>query len=105
MTKLESVDFQRRGIRTGMPNDRQNLEEEHTKRHNKFEREALAYLKEHGPQPYDGFYVLFDRHRTAEIKSVLHEFRQGKLIEIGKDSHQMVSITASGLKRLKAKTS
>jgi len=104
MTKLESVDFQRRDIRTGKPNDRQNLEEELTKRHNKFEREALVYLKEHGPQPYDGFYVLFDRHRTAEIKSILHEFRQGKLIEIGKDSHQMVSITASGLKRLEERT-
>ena len=89
----------------GKTNDRQNLEEEHTKRHNKFEREALGYLKEHGPQPYDGFFILFDRHRTAEIKSVLHEFRQGKLIEIGKDSHEMVSITTSGLNRLEEKTS
>jgi hypothetical protein len=85
--------------------DRQNVEEELTKRHNRFEQEALAYLKEHGPQPYDGFYVLFDRHRTAEIKSVLDEFRQGKLIEIGKDSHQMDSITAFGLTRLEEKTS
>jgi hypothetical protein len=89
----------------GKRNDRQNLEEEHTERHNKFEREALGYLKEHGPQPYGGFFILFDRHRTAEITSVLHEFRQGKLIEIGKDSHEMVSITTSGLKRLEAKTS
>ena len=88
----------------GKTADRQNLEEELTKRHYKFERETLAYLKEHGPQPYGGFYVLFDRHRTAEIKSVLHEFRQGKLIEIGKDSCQMVSITASGLKRLEERT-
>jgi len=86
----------------GTTNDRENLED--TKRHNKFERETLAYLKEHGSQPYDGFYVVFDRHRTAEIKDVLHGFRQGKLIEIGKDSHQMVSITASGLKRLEEKT-
>jgi hypothetical protein len=89
----------------GNTNDRQNLEEEQTKRHNKFEREALAYIKEHGHQPYAGFFVLFDHHRAAEIKSVLHEFRQGKLIEIGKDSNQMVSITALGLKRLEAKTS
>jgi hypothetical protein len=103
MTKLESVDFQRRDIRMGKTNDRQNLED--TKRHNKFERETLAYVKEHDPQPYNGFFVLFDRHRTAEIKAVLHKFRQGKLIEIGKDSHQMVSITASGLKQLEEKTS
>ena len=87
----------------GTTNDRENLED--TKRHNKFERETLAYLKEHGSQPYNGFFVLFDHHRSAEIKSVLHEFRQGKLIEIGKDSHEMVSITTSGLKRLEEKTS
>ena len=89
----------------GKRNDRQNLEGEQTKRHNKFEREALAYLKEHGPQPYNGFFIVFDHHRAAEIKTVLDEFRHGKLIEIGKDSSQMVSLTASGLKRLEEKTS
>ena len=80
-------------------NDRQQPEEESRKKH-KFERELLAYLKEHGPQPYGGLYVLFDRHRTAEIQSVSHGLRQGKLIQIGKDSYQMVSLTPSGLKRL-----
>lgn len=35
MTKLESVDFQRRDICMGKTNDRQNLED--IKRHNKFE--------------------------------------------------------------------
>jgi hypothetical protein len=89
----------------GNTNDKQNLEEEQTKRHNKFEREALAYLKDHGPQPYNGFFILFDHHRAAEIKAVLDEFRQEKLIAIDKDSHQMVSITTSGLKRLEEKTS
>ena len=84
----------------GKTADRQNLEEEHTKRHYKFERETLAYLKEHGPQPYNGLYVLFDRHRTAEIQSVSHGLKQGKLIQIGQDSYQMVSLTASGLERL-----
>jgi hypothetical protein len=91
------------GHRMGKTNDRQNLED--TKRHNKFEQEALAYVKEHGPQPYNGFFILFDHHRTAEITAILHELRQGKLLEIGKDSYEMVSITASGLKRLEEKTS
>ena len=79
--------------------DRQTLEEKPRKRH-KFEQEVLAYLKEHGPQPYNGLYVLIDRHRTAEIQSVSHGLKQGKLIQIGMDSVQMVSLTASGLKRL-----
>jgi hypothetical protein len=48
---------------------------------------------------------LFDHHRAAEIKTVLDEFRHGELIEIGKDSSQMVSLTASGRKRLEEKTS
>ena len=80
-------------------NDRQTLEEKPRKRH-KFEQEVLAYLKEHGPQPYNGLYILFDRHRTAEIQSVSHGLKQGKLIQIGQDSYQMVSLTASGLERL-----
>jgi hypothetical protein len=80
-------------------NDRQTLEEKLRKRH-KFEQVVLAYLKEHGPQPYNGLYILFDRHRNAEIQSVSHGLNQGKLIQIGKDSYQMVSLTASGLKRL-----
>ncbi len=79
--------------------DRQTLEEKPRTRH-KFEQEVLAYLKEHGPQPYNGLYVLFDRHRTTEIQSVSHGLNQGKLIQIGKDSYQMVSLTANGLKRL-----
>jgi len=80
-------------------NDRQTLEEKPRKRH-KFEQEVLAYLKEHGPQPYNGLYILFDRHRTTEIQSVAHGLKQGKLIQIGKDSYQTVSLTSSGLERL-----
>jgi hypothetical protein len=80
-------------------NARQTREEKPRKRH-KFEQEVLAYLKEHGPQPYNGLFVLFDRHRTAEIQFVSHGLTQGKLIQIGQDSVQMVSLTASGLKRL-----
>jgi hypothetical protein len=93
---------QRRQVRRhtmAKEDDRQTLEEKPRKRH-KFEQEVLAYLKEHGPQPYNGLYVLFDRHSTAEIQSISHGLKQGKLIQIGEDSYQMVSLTASGLKRL-----
>ena len=31
-----------------------------------FQRAVLAYLKEHGPQPYDVLYVHFDPNCTAE---------------------------------------
>ena len=82
-----------------MEDDRHTRQEKPRKRR-KFEQEVLAYLKEHGPQPYNGLYILFDRHRTAEIQSVSHGLNQGKLIQIGQDSYQMVSLTASGLKRL-----
>jgi hypothetical protein len=34
-------------------------------RSREFQREVLAYLKEHGPQPYDVLYVHFDPNRTA----------------------------------------
>ena len=65
-----------------------------------FQRAVLAYLKEHGPQPYDLLYVRFDPNCTAEIKSVLQELVQWKFIDRGKDSPMTVSITASVIARL-----
>ena len=65
-----------------------------------FQREVLAYLKEHGPRPYDVLYVHFDPNCTGEIKSVLHELVQWKFIDRGKDSDMTVSITASGCTRI-----
>jgi hypothetical protein len=64
------------------------------------QRAVLAYLKEHGPQPYDVLYVHFDPNRTPEIQAVLHELIQWKFIERGTDSDMTVSITASGIARL-----
>ena len=64
------------------------------------QREILAYLKEHGPQPDDALYAHFDANPTAEIESVLRELIQWKLIERGIDSSMMGSITASGIARL-----
>ena len=69
-------------------------------RSREFQREVLAYLKEHGPQPYDVLYVHFDPNRTAEIQAILRELIQWKFIEKGTDSYMMVSITASGILRL-----
>ena len=69
-------------------------------RSREFQREVLAYLKEHGPQPYDVLHVHFDPNRTAEIQAVLRELIQWKFIEKGTDSYMMVSITASGILRL-----
>ena len=65
-----------------------------------FQRAVLAYLKEHGLQPYDPLYVHFNRNCTAEIKAVLHELIQWKFIDRAKDSDMTVSITASGITRL-----
>ena len=65
-----------------------------------FQREVLAYLKEHGPQPYDVLYVHFDSNCTGEIKAVLQELLQWKFIDWAKDSDMTVSITASGIARL-----
>ena len=65
-----------------------------------FQRTVLAYLKEHGPQPYDVLYVHFDPNCTAEIKDVLQELIQWKFIDRAKDSDMTVSITASGIARL-----
>ena len=65
-----------------------------------FQRAVLAYLKEHGPQPYDVLYVHFDLSCTAEIKSVLQELIQWRFIDRAKDSDMTVSITASGIARL-----
>ena len=42
-------------------------------RSREFQREVLAYLKEHGLQPYDVLFVHFDPNRTGEIQAVLHE--------------------------------
>ena len=69
-------------------------------RSREFQREVLAYLKEHGPQPYDVLYVHFDPNRTAEVRAVLQELIQWKFIDKGKDSYMTVSITASGIARL-----
>ena len=69
-------------------------------RSREFQREVLAYLKEHGPQPYDLLYVHFDPNRTAEIQAVLHELIQWKFINRDTDSDMTVSITASGIARL-----
>ena len=64
------------------------------------QRAVLAYLKEHGPQPYDVLYVHFDPNCIAEIETVLQELIQWKFIERGTDSGMTVSITASGMARL-----
>ena len=69
-------------------------------RSREFQREVLAYLKEHGPQPYDVLYVHFDTNRTAEIQAVLNELIQWKFIDKGTDSYMTVSITTSGIARL-----
>jgi hypothetical protein len=69
-------------------------------RSREFQREVLAYLKEHGPQPYDVLSVHFDPNRTADIQAVLRELIQWKFIERGTDSSMTVSITASGIARL-----
>ncbi len=69
-------------------------------RSREFQREVLAYLKEHGPQPYDVLCVHFDPNRTAEIEAVFRELIQWKFIERGMDSDMTVSITTSGLARL-----
>jgi len=65
-----------------------------------FQREVLAYLNEHGPQPYDALSIHFDPNHTAEIQAVLHELTQWKFIERGMDSSMTVAITASGIARL-----
>ena len=64
------------------------------------QREVLAYLKEHGPQPYEVLSAHFDPNRTAEIQAVLHELIQWKFIDRATDSNMTVSITASGIARL-----
>ena len=69
-------------------------------RSRELQREVLAYLKEHGPQPYDALYVHFDPNRTSEIQAVLHELIQWKFIDRGTDSEITISITASGIARL-----
>lgn len=69
-------------------------------RSREFQREVLAYLKEHGPQPYDVLSVHFDPNRTSDIQAVLRELIHWKFIERGTDSSMTVSITASGIARL-----
>jgi hypothetical protein len=67
------------------------------------QRAVLAYLKEHGSQPYDILYVHFDPNRTPETQAVLHELAQWKFIEKGTDSAMTVSITPAGINRLRLK--
>lgn len=69
-------------------------------RSREIQREVLAYLKEHGPQPYEVLSVHFDPNRTPEIQAVLHELIQWKFIERGTDSDMTISITAPGIARL-----
>jgi Zn-dependent M32 family carboxypeptidase len=69
-------------------------------RSREFQREILAYLKDHGPQPYDTLYAHFDPNRTAEIEAVFRELIQWKFIERRMDSDMMVSITTAGITRL-----
>ena len=68
-------------------------------RSREIQREVLAYLKEHGPLPYDVLYVHFDPNRSPEIQAVLHELIQWKFIERGTDSSMTVR-SASGIARL-----
>lgn len=69
-------------------------------RSREIQREVLAYLKEHGPQPYDALSTHFDPAHIGEIQAVLHELIQWKFIERGTDSDMTVSITAPGIARL-----
>jgi hypothetical protein len=69
-------------------------------RSRELQREVLAYLKDHGPQPYDVLSGHFDPNRTPEIQAVLRELIQWKFIDKGTDSHVTVSITAAGITRL-----
>lgn len=69
-------------------------------RSRELQREVLAYLKEHGPLPYDVLHVHFDPNRTAGVQAVLHELIQWKFIDKGTDSSMTVSITAPGIARL-----
>ena len=69
-------------------------------RSRELQREVLAYLKDHGPQPYDVLSSHFDPNRTPEIQAVLRELIQWKFIDKGTDSHMTVSITAAGFTRL-----
>jgi len=69
-------------------------------RSRELQREVLAYLKEHGPQPFDALCVHFDPTRTPEIQGVFNELIQWKFIERGTDSDMTVSITVPGIVRL-----
>ncbi|RPH81023.1 MAG: hypothetical protein EHM80_03670 [Nitrospiraceae bacterium] len=69
-------------------------------RSRELQRAVLAYLKEHGPQPYDVLCVHFDPNRSAEIEAIFRELIQWKFVEKGTDLRMMVSITASGIARL-----
>ena len=70
-------------------------------RSRELQREVLAYLKEHGPQLYDVLYDHFDPNHTPETEAVFRELIQWKFIEKDTDSSMMVSITASGIARLR----
>jgi len=74
-------------------------------RSRELQREVLAYLKKHGPQPYDVLCVHFDPNRTAEIQAVIHGLIQWKFIDRAKDLYMTVSITAAGIARLGIKGS
>lgn len=75
--------------------------EKEQKKQRDLERRVLEHLKKHGSSLYDGLYVLFDLERTAAIAPVLQDLRGDGYIEVTKD--EMVTITASGLRRLEEK--
>jgi len=67
------------------------------------QRQVLGHLKKYGASNWDGLYVLFDLNRTAAIAPALQDLRECGYIEVTKDKDMMVTITASGLKRLDEK--
>ena len=67
------------------------------------QQEVLAHLKEHGPRKWEMLYVHFDQKRTSDVAPALQDLQAWEYIEVGKDNNRMVTITASGLKRLEEK--
>ena len=75
--------------------------EKEQKKQRALEQKVLEHLKKHGSSLYVGLYILFDQDRTAAIGPALQDLKEYGYIEIAKD--EMVTITASGLKRLEEK--
>lgn len=62
------------------------------------ERKVLSVLKKHGPLVSAGLHFLFDPNHTADRQPVLQSLKEQRYIDVTED--MMVTITASGLKRL-----